>query len=203
MIDGLLQARVGAGIFCLFMAGCGSTNDVTSSEEVGSARLGQIYEGPKDFRQYDFAFVNDAPLASVLVIGPSAIGGFSANTEYWYVETSSLQYLGAQDLEITYSDDEGTPPSLSGDQEFTQAVNLTWNSFSSDPVSAGELYENGDVYLRIKTDSGEISRLTWYQTVDDNAAPANVTPELTFSAVSGSVGIPSGDDGYYIDATIE
>jgi hypothetical protein len=205
MIKRLSQALMGAGVFCLFVTGCNPIDDPASSkEDVGSMRLPQIIEGKYGFVRYHLAFPENLTFADVIVVGRDAIGGYSANTEYWYVETSSLQYLGDEDLTVTHDEDqEGTPPSLSGDQEFTQPVHLTWNSFSSDPVSVGNLYGGANCQLRIKAEAGEVTRLTWYQTIDEETAPENVGPDGTFTAVSGSVSVPSGKDGYYIDATIE
>lgn len=195
---------VGGGVLALLVSACNPAASAGSDEEdAPSAEPAQVSPWRYGYRQYDFTFENDAPLASILVIGNSDMGSYLARTEYWYVETSSLQYLGSEDLEVEHVDGTGTPPSLTGDQEFTQPVFPTWNSFTSDPVDAGHLYGGAQAHLRIKTDAGEILRVTWYQTVDHDGDPKNVTPDGTYTVSSGSVPIPSGDDGYYIDATIE
>jgi hypothetical protein len=143
-------------------------------------------------------------LFDLLVIGNADIGGFGKGTEYWYVHTSALGDLGEEDIEVSRTSGDEDPPSLSGDQEFTQAVDQTWVNFTTDPVGVGELYSNagGDHYLRVKVDSGEVIRIVWYQTITTQS-PENVAPDGTFSAVGGSVSVPGGHYGYHVDATIE
>jgi hypothetical protein len=196
------SAVVGVGVFSLLLGGC-QPADAPGDGDVAEVRQAQVPVNPDhDWRHYYFQFGNDLPFADLLVIGDHEVGDFKADTEYWFVETSSLQYLGEEDLVASYTDGDGTPPSLSGDQEFTQPVYLTWQSFSTDPVSTGELYSNSKHHLRIKADGGAVVRLTWYQVLP-HQSPENAAPEGTFSAVGGSVAVPSGRYGYYIDATIE
>jgi hypothetical protein len=104
---------------------------------------------------------------------------------------------------VSLTSGNGSPPSLTGDQELTQSVYLNWQSFTTDPVSVGELYGNASDshYLRVKVESGEVTRVVWYQTIAGQN-PANITPEGTFEAIGGSVSVPSGKYGYYVDATI-
>lgn len=47
-------------------------------------------------------------------------------------------------------------------------------------------------HLRIGTGGGEITRLTWYQTIGQGQNPANITPNGAFTVGSGTVTIPVG-----------
>lgn len=195
----------GLGVVSLLLGGCQSA-DVPGVDEgdVAEARQAQIPINPdKDFIHYQFE-IDNSPLFDILIIGSDDIGSFSRNTEYWYVHSSGLGDLGEEDIEVTSTSGDGEPPSLSGDQEFTQPVYLTWQSFSTDPVSVGELYGNvsDDHYLRVKVESGEVTRVVWYQIIS-NQSPANVAPSGTYTAVGGSVSVPNGEYGYHVDATIE
>lgn len=171
--------------------------------EVGEARLAQVDPGYLDWRRYTFE-IEKEPLADLLVIGDEDVGRFSRNTEYWYVHTSALGDVGEGDIEVSSTSGNGSPPSLTGDQEFTQPVYLTWQSFTTDPINVGDLYGDatGKVFLRIKVTSGEIYELTWYQTSSSSSAE-NVTPDGTLSYIGGSVTVPSGHYGFYIDAVVE
>lgn len=204
-MDRSFSAVLGVGVLSLLVVGCQPGDDPGKSERnVNEARQAQIPIDPDfDWRLYEFRFENDTLFAELLVIGDRDVSGYSADTEYWFVDTSNLANLGDQDLEAGYEDGNSTPPSLSGDQEFTQPVYLTWESFSTDPVSdVGELYSNGNHHLRVKLDAGEVYRLTWYQTLTTQN-PQNRAPDGTFTAVGGNVSVPSGQYGYYVDATLE
>lgn len=195
------SAVVGIGVFSLLLGGC-QPADTPGEGDAAEARQAQVPTDPDhDWRHYSFDF-QERPFAHLLVIGDTNVEGFTADTEYWYVDSSGLEYLGEDDLEVSYQDGNGTPPSLSGDQEFTQPVYLTWQSFEEDPVSTGDLYSNGGHHLRIRVQSGEVTRLTWYQTLT-HQSPQNAAPNGTFSAVGGEVKVPDGQYGYYIDAAIE
>jgi predicted small secreted protein len=192
------------GLASLAATACNPTDSSGSSEDLGSAHLAQLDPtGWHMWRLFDFTFGNSAHLADVLVIGEDDVGLYEAETEYWFVETANLQYLGDEALQVEYYDGDETPPSLSGEQEFTQPVHLTWNSFTSDPVSTGNLYSGEKSHLRIKTESGEITRLTWYQVLGSTETPENVTPDGVFEVNSGSMSVPTNKVGHYIDATIE
>lgn len=195
----------GLGLASLLAIGC-QPADVEDLEDgdVAEARQAQCPVNPdKAWTRYRLD-IDNGPLFDILVIGATDVGSFQRNTEYWYVHSSGLADLGTEDITVTTSSGDVDPPSLSGDQEFTQPVYLTWQSFSTDPVSSGQLYRNGaaDHYLRVKVDSGEVARVVWYQIID-NQSPANVAPSGTYTASSGSVSVPSGDYGYHVDATIE
>lgn len=201
-----LWVHLGTAALALMAAsGCvvAQGGEQAGSEELDSASAPQIDIGYKAWRLYTATFSNGAPLLSVLAIGGSNVGNYQANTEYFYVSTASLQHLGQKDLDFSYTDGNGTPPAQSGSQEFDLPVLSSWTSFSSDPVSGGYRYDSGNVHLRIGTAGGEITRLTWYQTIPSAQSPANVTPSGTFTVGSGAVTVPSGDAGYYVDDTIQ
>lgn len=187
----------------LFAAGCApAEGSPGEGEPLDSARLAQIDPGwHGGWRHFTVTFEDDTLFAGILVTGES-VSGYDSYTEYWYVNASSLGELGTQDLIFRYDDGENAPPSLSGEQEFTQPANVTWAYFSSDPVSGGNLYSNGTIHLRIIDDSSEITRITWYQTIVGES-PANVTPDGTFTAGTGSVSVPSGQNGYHVDASVD
>lgn len=204
-MDQLARWAVGLCAASLLVMGCQPAEiaDVEDGE-VAEARQAQCpVEPDKAFTHYYFE-INNNPFVDLLVIGDQAIGGFQADTEYWYVHTDALADLGEKDIVVTATSGDESPPSLSGDQEFTQPVYLTWQSFSTDPVGVGELYSNagGTHHLRVKVESGEITRLVWYQILG-NQSPANVAPNGTYEAAGGSVSVPSGYYGYHVDATIE
>lgn len=196
------QVPICAVVMSLVTAACAPVEEPGVDEDVPAARPAQLIPDVKDWTSYHFEMGEDT-LLDILVIGDEDVGDFSRNTEYWYVQSSPLAGLGEDRFDVRSTSDDGTPPSLSGDQEFTQPVYPTWQSFTSDPVSGGELYSNdtGDQYLRILVDWDEITRLTWYQTIS-NQSPTNIAPSGTFSPVGGSVTVPSGQYGYYIDASI-
>lgn len=188
---------VTATILSIAAIGC----DAPEEADIDAAEQPQIGIGYLDWRRIEINFANDDPFAVILVIGDQSIGAYDKETEYWYVDTSYLSNLGSEDLVVSYSDGNGTPASESGDQEFTQANFQTWNSFSSDPVSGGYLYDSGNRHLRVKVDSNRITQVTWYQTLS-SGSPANFMLDSDPSAGSGSVTVPSGQTGYYVDATI-
>lgn len=195
-----------AALVWLAASGCVVAEGVEqpASEELDSAGAPQIDTGYKvAWRLYTATFSNGAPLLSVLAIGASNVGNYQANTEYFSVDTANLSYLGNKSLIFSYSNGSGTPPAPSGPQQFQLPVLSSWTSFSSDPVSGGYRYDNGDLHLRIGTDGSEITRLTWYQTIPSGQNPANVTPNGTFTVGSGPVTVPGGDAGYYVDDTIQ
>lgn len=204
-MDSRLVALGGCLLTLVAATGCTPEGGSEPGEgPLASARQGQIMLAPEaEWRLYDFTFANEEPFVRILVIGPDEVRPYAANTEYWFVNQDGLQYLGEEDLEASYDEGDGTPPSLSGDQAFTQPVYLTWSSFSTDPVTTGELYDWGDAHLRVKYESGAITRLTWYQVISSHDSPANLTPDGTFTPGTGSVSVPYGYDGYYIDATID
>ncbi len=189
---------------CL-LTGCQANESSETAEEdvVGIAESTQLDNGTHGWLRYVFTFEQQGlPFCELLVIGPQTLGDFRENTEFWYVENSNLSLLGNQDLVVTTTYGSTNPPSISGDQEFTQPVFGTWNRFTSDPVSGGRLYDFGNRHLRIGTNSGGITRLTWYQTIPSANAAENINLDALLDAGTGNVTVPSGQDGYYIDATI-
>jgi hypothetical protein len=174
-------------------------------ESVRAARSGQADpDAGHDWEAHSFE-INDNPVFDLLVVGGLDVGQYDRNTEYWYVHSSELADLGVEDLEMTSRPGNGDGLIMGGDQEFTQPVYLTWERFTTDPVSDGVLYSDptGEHFLRIDVDSGEFVRIVWYQIIDDTN-PTNIDlVEGTYTPVSGSVSIPSGQYGYYIDATID
>lgn len=199
-----IHAPMCAAVLSLLAAGCNPVEGPALDEELAEAQPAQVDPDiGKDYKNYHFDIGNN-PLLDLLVMSDETIEGFAADTEYWYVDSSALAALGEEDIEVSSTSGDGMPPSLSGDQEFTQPVFPTWQPFSTDPVSVGELYSNaaGDIHIRIKVESGEITRIVWYQTISSQS-PTNVRPDGAFTPVGGSVTVPSGEYGYYIDATIE
>lgn len=195
------SAVVGVGVFSLVLGGC-QPAEAPGEGDPAEARQAQVPTDPDhDWRHYVFELENNVLFADLLVIGEDDVGTFDKDTEYWFVHTSSLDYLGEQNLVVTYRDGDGTPDPLSGDQEFTQPVYLTWQSFSTDPVSDGKLYSNNGHHFRVEVDDDEVVGLTWYQIIA-NQNPENVAPYGTYSPDNGPVSVPSGRYGYYIDATI-
>ncbi|WP_437745516.1 hypothetical protein WMF39_11120 [Sorangium sp. So ce1504] len=97
-----------------------------------------------------------------------------------------------------FSYDKGivTPPSPSGLQTFELPRDVTWASFTTDPVSGGSLYQKGNVYLRIAQDQGGLTRLTWYQVLPSGAQADDIAPSGTFSPVNGPVSVPNGSAGF-------
>ncbi|UQA59845.1 hypothetical protein [Polyangium aurulentum] len=186
-----------------FAAGCGAADAGVDDENVDSAELAQLdYTGGYDWRSHTGYYTNGRPFGRILVIGRNAIGGYNADTEYWYVDKSNLQYLGSYNLEFSYTNGTGTPPSYSGTQEFALPAIATWQSFSSDPVSGGALYDNGSVHLRLSGNSTNgIAEVTWYQTIPSANTPANLALSGVFYTGSGSVSVPSGQTGYVVDQT--
>jgi hypothetical protein len=173
--------------------------------DTGEARQAQMDNGTHVWKKHYLYFEEcgyNCAFAELLVIGDSQVGVYRANTEYWFVHDDHIGRLGVQDLAIETTWGSSNPPSPSGDQEFTQPVAATWSRFLSDPVSGGYLYDSDNQHLRIGITSGQVSRLTWYQTIPQNETPENLVLGSSAEVGSGSVGIPSGEYGYYADAMI-
>ncbi|WP_437929869.1 hypothetical protein WMF37_11625 [Sorangium sp. So ce291] len=201
-----LIMRLGtAALLALAASGCVMAGgaEQADGEAIDSASEAQIDTGYKAWRLYTATFSNGQPLFQVLAIGGSNVGNYQANTEYFYVTTANLQYLGQSNVTFGHTDGYGTPPSQSGSQQFHMPLGSSWTSFSTDPVSGGYRYDSGGVHLRIGTGNGKITRLTWYQTIPTGQSPANITPSGTFTTGSGAVTVPSGSAGYYADTTIQ
>lgn len=185
---------------------CLSIGCVPAEEpETGEARQAQLDNGTHGWEKHFWYFETcgrECKFADLLVTGDTAVGGYQAHTEYWFVESSYLGELGQDNLIIETTWGLTDPPEPSGDQEFTQPVAATWTHFSSDPVSGGYLYSGSGQHLRIGVSSGEIARLTWYQTIPAIDTPENLVLGGALEAVSGDVGVPSGEYGYYVDALI-
>jgi hypothetical protein len=195
---------VGLCVSSLLVIGCQSPDAAEADDgDVAEARQAQVPTNPdRPWTLFQFT-IDENPLFDLLVIGDEDVGSYNDRTEYWFVHTSRLVDLGEEDIEVTSSSPGGTPPSLSGDQEFTQPVYLTWENFTTDPVNVGELYSNsgGTHHLRVKVESGEVTRVVWYQIIN-HQSPANVAPSGTYSPGGSSVSVPSGYYGYAVDATI-
>lgn len=184
---------------------CLSTGCVDPGDpELGSARQAQLDNGTHAWEKHYWYFeeCGDCPFVELLVIGDADIGDYRMNTEYWFVESAHLDELGQDNLVIETTWGLTDPPEPMGDQEFVQPVAATWSRFTSDPVSGGYLYDSDNQHLRIGVSGGEISRLTWYQTIPSAQSPANLVLNGEAQVGSGSVGIPTGEYGYYVDATI-
>ncbi|WP_437315056.1 hypothetical protein [Sorangium sp. So ce385] len=198
--------RLGTAVFVLLTAsGCvvAEGMEQPENEELDSVSEAQLDPGMlTPWRLYTATFSNGQPFFRALAIGGSGVGSYQAGTEYFYVSTANLQYLGQKSVTFSHTDGSGTPPAQSGSQQFQLPVSSSWTSFSSDPVSGGFRYKSGNVQLRIATGGGEITRLTWYQALPLGQNPANLTPDGTFAAGSGAVTVPSGSAGYYVDITI-
>jgi hypothetical protein len=198
--------QVGTAVFAMLAAsGCivAERIEQPGDEEVDSVSEAQLDPGMSTpWRLYTATFSNGQPFFRALAIGGSNVGSYQANTEYFYVTTASLQYLGKKGVSVSHTDGSGAPPAQSGAQQFQLPVGSSWTWFSSDQVSGGYRYDNGNVHLRIGTGGGEITRLTWYQTLGQGQNPANITPNGAFTVGSGAVTLPVGSAGYYVDDTI-
>lgn len=171
----------------------------------GAARQAQLDNGTHGWEKHYWYFEEcgwGCRFAELLVIGEADVGEFRAGREYWYVDSSHLGELGQDNLVIETTSGLTDPPEPSGDQEFTQPVSATWMRFTSDPVSGGYLYDGDGQHLRIAVSSGEVSRITWYQTLPTNEDPENLVLDPVMEVGSGSVGVPTGEYGYYVDAVI-
>ncbi|WP_437998841.1 hypothetical protein WMF26_01450 [Sorangium sp. So ce185] len=201
----LIMRLATAAFLALAASGCvmAESAEQSESEALDSASAAQIGVGYKAWRLYTATFANNKPLFQVLAIGGTSVGNYQANTEYFSVTTANLQYLGQSNVIFSHTDGDGTPPAQSGSQQFQVPRLPSWASFSTDQVSGGYRYDSGAVHLRIGTAGGEITRLTWYQTIPTGQNPANVTPSGTFTTGSGAVTVPGGSAGYYIDSTIQ
>ncbi|WP_437971435.1 hypothetical protein WMF04_19955 [Sorangium sp. So ce260] len=198
----LMQA--GAAVFlCLAAAGCIATagGEPEDDEDVDSASAAQLDGGMKKWRLYTAIFSNGQPFFRMLAITGSNVGPYQANTEYWYVTKANLAYLG-QNVFFSHVDGDGTPPQLSGTQQFQVPRLLPWASFSTDPVSGGFRYDKGSMHLRVGVGGGEITQLTWYQTIPVAQSPANIAPNGLFALGSGAVTVPNGSAGYAINSAI-
>ncbi|XYI02265.1 hypothetical protein ACMHYB_21815 [Sorangium sp. So ce1128] len=194
-----------AVFFGLAMAGCvvAEGMEQPEDEELGSASAAQLDPGMMTpWRLYTATFSNGQPFFRALAIGGNSVGAYQANTEYFYVSTANLQYLGLKNVFFSHTDGSGTPPAQSGTQQFQMPVLSSWTSFSSDQMSGGYRYDSGNVHLRIGTGGGEITRLTWYQKIPPTQNPANITPDGWFTVGSGAVTVPGGSAGFYVDSTI-
>lgn len=184
-----------------FAAGCGAGDAALEEENVAEAELAQVDLG-LDWRTYTINYDNSAEFGKIVRTGSNPPVGFRANYEYWSVNVSNLQYLGTEDLHISYTDGTGTPPSYSNTQQFTLPAVVTWSALTGDS-SHGYLYDNGNQHLRIhKNGNGTISRVTWYQSIPSSSTPANISPSGTFTTGSGTVSAGSGQTAYYVDQTL-
>ncbi|MDC3980488.1 hypothetical protein [Polyangium jinanense] len=194
---------LGTIVFMMGVAtGCGANDAAFEDEEVREAELAQVDLG-LDWRSYTVTYENSLPFGTILVTGSNVSGNFRPNREYWYVNASNLQYLGTEDLNFSYTDGTGTPPSYSGTQEFNLPALATWTAISSDTTS-GYRYTSGNLNLRLFTNSSGISQVVWYQTIWPTSTPANVTPSGTFTTNTGAVGtsFSTGITTYKVDQTL-
>jgi hypothetical protein len=149
--------------------------------------------------------INSNTIWEIDVIAGGNVGTYSANTEYWDVNQDQLGNLGSYSLSFTLTDGGTTapsPPTFTHQQNFTEAVNLTWTAMTGDPGSGGSLYVNGSgsIYLRINTDGGsppKITKVTWYQVIATGTSPANVSPTGTFTTTN-TVSVGARQTAYYI-----
>ncbi|AUX23884.1 uncharacterized protein SOCEGT47_044140 [Sorangium cellulosum] len=200
----LLKTGV-AAFLCLAASGCvvAEGGEPEDDEDLGTASAAQIDIGyKKKWRLYTATFSNGQPFFRVLAIGGSDVGPYQANTEYWYVTSANLGYLGQNSVVFSHVDGDDTPPKQSGSAQFQTPWLVPWTSFSNDPVSGGYRYDNGSVHLRIAVNGGEISGLTWYQTIPAAQTPTNIALNGTFTVGSGSVVVPQGSVGYYVNSAI-
>lgn len=205
-----LRAASGVADLAVFQHGTNPHPGQTTVVPDGARRLAQIDSGNLNWRQINLVF-NDSQSTrlAVVYVFNQAMGSFSTGTEYWYVNEGAISLLGSHAIVISHTDSSGTTappdPSFSMEQRFTLAENVSWgSSWSSDPVSGGTLHSGpGGMYLRIsKALIGSIlTRVVWYQVLASGSSPANITPNGTFSVVSGSVTPPSGYVGYDISQT--
>ncbi|KYG07932.1 hypothetical protein BE21_02195 [Sorangium cellulosum] len=184
----------------LFTPGC-YLGDEGASEEVGEVASPQLDPDGRAWRLFKLS-VGGVPFARALAIGGANMGNYTANTEYWYVDPAALSALGAKNIVFTHSGGDSYPPSQRGPQSFALPREVPWEAFQTDPVSGGALYRKDNVYLRITKNQSGLTRLTWYQILADGV-PTNIVPSGTFVPVRGSVSVPSGHVGYYIDQAVK
>ncbi|WP_437720539.1 hypothetical protein [Sorangium sp. So ce861] len=184
----------------LFMPGC-YLADEGAAEEVDEVASPQLDPDGRAWRLFKVS-VGGVPFARTLAIGDETMGNYIENTEYWYVDPSALSGLGTKSIAFTHSGGDSYPPSQRGPQSFALPREVTWEAFQTDPVSGGALYRKDNVYLRITKSQSGITRLTWYQILAGGVA-TNLVPSGTFVPVNGSVKVPSGHVGYYIDQVVE
>lgn len=203
-MESLIMRLRAAAFLSLAASGCvvAEWGEPLDDEDVQSISAAQLDPGGMKWRLFNAILPNGQPLFRLLVIGGSNVGNYQANTEYWYVNQANLGWLGQSALTFSHTGGNGAPPQLSGSQQFQVPRLLPWAPFSGDQVSGGYRYDRGDLHLRIGTGNGEITRLTWYQTIPAGQNPANVMPSGTFTPGFGAVTVPSGSAGYYIDSTI-
>lgn len=164
----------------------------------------QLDPGFLTFRKYTITF-NAVPavlLAEVFAIHTTT-GSYTAGNEYWNVNRDALTSLGTA-VTIAYTDystGSPSPTAFAHAQSFVEPIGLSWvNMGSTDPISGGTLYKNGSIYLRMRKDTASppnITYVTWYQVLSRGIA-ANISPTGSFST-AGSVSVPPGSTGYYID----
>jgi len=181
---------------------------VPTSAEPDAARLPlQLDPGFLTFRKYTIT-LNAVPavlLAEVFAIHTTT-GSYTAGNEYWNVNRDALTSLGtAVTLAYTdYSTGTPSPTAFAHAQSFVEPIGLSWvNMGSTDPISGGTLYKNGSVYVRMRKDTASppnLTYVTWYQVLS-RGVPANLSPTGSFSS-TGSVSVPVGSTGYYIDYQI-
>jgi hypothetical protein len=169
---------------------------------LGAAPQAQIPPG----LEVQMTFADGTALATVFTVS-QAVGNYTPDHEYWYVNTGALGELGSSNLTITSTTLTGSPsdPGYSSEQKFVLTENVSWGTgWTTDPRSGGNLYAgtdaNGDsLALRMYTNSGgtKVTGIVWYQILS-SGSPANITPSGTFSTATGSVSVPSGDLGYDI-----
>ncbi|MDC3952868.1 hypothetical protein [Polyangium jinanense] len=192
---------LGSMVMMSFAIGCGAIDAAQGEEDVASAELAQLDPGDGIWRIYTINYDNSAEFGTILVFGSSAPTGFRANYEYWYVNASNLQYLGTEDLNISYTDGTGTPPSYSNSQQFTLPAVVTWAELAEDS-SSGYLYDNGNVHLRIFKNSSGITGVKWLQSIPTGSTPANLSPSGTFTVGSGTVTPGSGQVTYFVSQAL-
>lgn len=183
-----------------------------ADERTAEVAQREIMPDVHDWRQYIFTFADSShtPFAVATVVS-RATTSYQPGTEYWFVNRSALGLLGSYALDITTSDGSGTidppNPDYPSEQTFTQVEYPTsgWgSSWSSDPLSGGVLYDDGNgtgLRLFVST-TGTVSEVAWYQVIPSTQSPRYLTPGGRFSVNGTSMSVPRGYSGYDIDQAV-
>jgi hypothetical protein len=97
------MSRLLQTLFITFFIGC------ASGVPTGVVEQAQLEPDSVAWRAFQLKFV-DERLAVIYVIGSRDLGAYEANTEYWFVNRSSLSRLGRESLFISVADQYTAEP---------------------------------------------------------------------------------------------
>ncbi len=169
----------------------------------------QVDGGSLVWRKYTMTISGNVTFGEILVINQAA-GGFSAGTDRWSIYTSAISSLAtASSLSFSYTDGNGTLPTLGGNQNFDIYPSLSWVNFTTDPAGgSGYLFNSGGtgagaLYFRIITGGTPVkmTRMAWYRITTSASAPADATPGRLGAVSNGGITVPANTYGWDIDYT--